>query len=366
MPAVHARLPPALLLLVAACSAPGEDTGPPHAGSAGDASLPDATPPADVGAPVAYDVYADRFPVGVVTVELVDPERDRSLTTEVWYPAAPEAADLPLERPVGTSTPAHRDAPPATEAGPFPLLVFSHGNQGIRIQSTFHTVRLAARGYVVVAPDHTGNTMGGRDPAEVAAGHRPADVAFVAAESVRLSDGGEGPLAGLIDGSRAGLTGHSFGAWTALAVPLLHEGFLAAVALAPPGPDHVEPPRPLGGLDVPVLIVAGTRDGTTPYAEAQQVFDQVAGPRYLAAIDGAGHFSFTDLCGLWASDYVQGDGCDGTFTPPARVHEAANRLAVPFFDRYMKGEAAAGRALTAQRVNEDLGEGVEYRAEPLR
>ena len=327
---------------------------------------PDASSPDSASAPAAYDVHADLFPVGSATIELTAPERDRTLPTEVWYPAAPEAADLPLERIAATSTPAHRDAPPATAAGPFPLLVFSHGNEGIRIQSSFHTVRLAARGYVVVAPDHVGNTMGGRDPRDVAAANRLADVPFVAAEVAAISERGEGRLAGLIDGSRVGLTGHSFGAWTALGVPLVHAGFLAAVALAPPGPDHIEPPAPLGGMAIPVLLVAAAGDATTPPVEAQQVFDQVSGPRYLATIAGAGHFSFTDLCGLWPADYVQEDGCNETFTPFREVHETTNRLAVPFLDRHVKGESAAARALTASRIEGDLGELVEYRAEPLR
>ena len=43
--------------------------------------------------------------------------------------------------------------------GPHPLIVFSHGNSGFRRQSTFLTTHLASRGFVVAAPDHTGNTL---------------------------------------------------------------------------------------------------------------------------------------------------------------------------------------------------------------
>ena len=42
--------------------------------------------------------------------------------------------------------------------GPFPLIVYSHGSGGQRFISAFLTEALAARGYVVVAADHTGNT----------------------------------------------------------------------------------------------------------------------------------------------------------------------------------------------------------------
>ncbi len=348
----------AALAFAPACS--GKDSG----GAAGDAGL--SSPAADIRHQEPYDVDVTLFPVGVTGLELVDPDRDdgRPLPTEVWYPAAAAATELPLERFVGTSTPAHRDAPAAADRGPFPLLVFSHGNQGIRVQSTFFTVRLASRGYVVAAMDHTGNTLVGDDERDVAAANRPADVAFVTREVVRRSLDGGGRLAGLVDPERVGVTGHSFGAWTALAAPLLHDGFSAAVALAPPGPDHYEPPRPLAGLAVPLLIVAATQDGTTPFTEAEEVYAAVSGPRYLAGVQGAGHFSFTDLCGVWADDYIMSDGCSEDFTPAPEVHRITNRLAVPFLDRYVRGDPRAADALVPESVRHDLGEEVSYRADP--
>jgi len=198
----------------------------------------------------------------------------------------------------------------------------------------------------------------------VAAANRPADVVLVAAEVVRRSRDGEGLLADLVDPDRVGVTGHSFGAWTALAVPLLNEGFKAAVALAPPGPDHYAPPRPLGELTVPVLIVAATRDGTTPYSEAEEVYAAISGPRYLAGVQGAGHFSFTDLCGVWADDYILGDGCSEDFTPAVEVHRVTNRLAVPFLDQYVRGDPRAADALRPESVRDALGDEVSYRADP--
>ena len=38
--------------------------------------------------------------------------------------------------------------------GPYPVVFFSHGSGGIRMQSTYLTVALASHGYVVVSPDH--------------------------------------------------------------------------------------------------------------------------------------------------------------------------------------------------------------------
>ena len=47
---------------------------------------------------------------------------------------------------------------PCRTKGPFPLVVYSHGSGGQRYVSAFLTEALAARGFVVAAADHTGNT----------------------------------------------------------------------------------------------------------------------------------------------------------------------------------------------------------------
>ena len=52
---------------------------------------------------------------------------------------------------------AYLDAEPAL-GGPWPIILFSHGNQGIKEQSFFLTEHLASHGYLVVAPDHQYNT----------------------------------------------------------------------------------------------------------------------------------------------------------------------------------------------------------------
>ena len=49
---------------------------------------------------------------------------------------------------------ADRDLPPATDGGPFPLVLFSHGFAGYRLQSTFLTTHLASWGFVVASVEH--------------------------------------------------------------------------------------------------------------------------------------------------------------------------------------------------------------------
>ena len=66
--------------------------------------------------------------------------------------------------------------------GPFPLVVYSHGSGGLRYIASYYTEAIASHGYVVAAPDHTGNTavdrlLGAEADFDVTALNRPNDVA---------------------------------------------------------------------------------------------------------------------------------------------------------------------------------------------
>jgi hypothetical protein len=157
------------------------------------------------------------FPVGIRTLMLADDSRmnvpgdgPRPVTTEIYYPSTDAAvAGVPrdvvtvLGVPI-TETPAYRDVDVAP--GTFPLVVFSHGNGGIRIQTFFFAAHLASHGYVVASPDHHGNTVldvgaGLVDPASAA--NRPRDMSDVIDELLVLTadrrlliiDAGVGPNA---------------------------------------------------------------------------------------------------------------------------------------------------------------------------
>ena len=55
-----------------------------------------------------------------------------------------------------------RQAAEIATDGPFPLVVYSHGSGGIRYLASYYTEAIASHGYVVAAPDHTGNTAADR------------------------------------------------------------------------------------------------------------------------------------------------------------------------------------------------------------
>lgn len=117
------------------------------------------------------------YRVGIVDRELRDESRDRRLMASVWYPAAEGGASAPLTHnpdevmnALGDLTglpallfqhlryvtvAASEGAPVLTDIDPFPILVFSHGLVGMRLQNSSTLQELASWGYVVVALDHT-------------------------------------------------------------------------------------------------------------------------------------------------------------------------------------------------------------------
>jgi len=248
-------------------------------------------------------------PVGVVTLRAIDPlHPERELPIDVWYPAdASEAgADCDPQRwaehPFFQPHRAVRDLAPL--ASVCPLLVFSHGNSGIRQQSTFLTTHLASWGLVVAAPDHVGNTfaeMQGIDVEQRSTLHRaartnrPRDLSTTI-DRVLAADG----TVPAIDAACIGAFGHSFGGWTALKMPQQDERIRAVCGLAPAAEAFVgrrafaEGELPLV-RDTPALLIAGIEDVLVDIEESVLSVYTRLGPRRAAVgIEGADHFHFCD------------------------------------------------------------------------
>ena len=229
------------------------------------------------------------------------------LTPETVVPGVTAARiDAAIDELFTRGRGSYAGAPRARTRDPFPVIVMSHGDAGSRYNMQTVCEYLAAHGYVVIAPEHTGNSpysMTGEDPALA---ERTGDPAFKArmAEVLRLFNeyGTYGPLdnhgqsytplagdrssasalialdrsllqrladlratldelermnrqgmfAGTLDLDRIGLMGRSFGASTVLTALPLERRFLAGAAVAPPSmPD----PRP--GVPPKMLAPAG-------------------------------------------------------------------------------------------------------------
>lgn len=248
------------------------------------------------------------YPVGVRALRVrssADPTR--WLPTEVWYPAEGNAdAELAAPHPFGRPHRAGAELPPIRSA--CPLLVFSHGNSGLRQQSTFLTTHLASWGHVVAAPDHVGNTLpemaalegddARRASHRLARARRPGDLADV----LRALLDGDALAAGLppLDARRIGALGHSFGGWTALKLPRLDPRVRAICALAPASEPFVgRKAFEQGELPLPeaisALVVAAQDDVLVDLETSVRPLHARLGARArLEVIERADHFHFCD------------------------------------------------------------------------
>lgn len=335
--------------------------GPPAAGGGGPIDAPDETGP---------------WAVGRLTFDGTDATRDRTLPVDVWYPVDPEDASGPpavydfflFQSESDTAL----DAPPVSARGPFPLLIFSHGFAGIRFQSFFLTEALASHGFIVAAPDHVGNTtldllVPGATPFEPS--DRPLDVSFVISRMLARSRRPGDAFHGRVDPSRIGVTGHSFGGFTTLAMAAGLE------SVAPdPRVDAILPISPLSTpfaaealdrIQVPTLVLGGTADTIVPLdPQNVRVFEGAsARPRYRVDVEKAGHNSFTDICGLGElpladlppalRGFLQENvdqGCAPELIPIEEAHRLTRLYAVSFFRRYVAGDLRYRRFLTEGRV----------------
>jgi predicted dienelactone hydrolase len=134
--------------------------------------------------------------------------QERTLRVDVWYPTnATSGAEASY---LGGAIPAPGiwlEAEPAP--GEFPLVLFSHGHQGgaENLSRTFD--HMVTHGWVVVAPEHTGNTtfdLGERDTQIY--WRRPTDVSATLDHVL-----GADPISAHLDG-RILAVGHSFGGYT--------------------------------------------------------------------------------------------------------------------------------------------------------
>ncbi len=146
--------------------------------SSGSSAKPAAPATSTTTTPSSPAPYAEPGPyaVGFTALHLADSRR-----VVVWYPAEPDGTDghqqetidlagmltpelqamVPAESRVKYTANAYRDASPATDAAPYPVVIFSHGFAGYPEQSLDITTHLASWGFVVAAPDHVERSLDG-------------------------------------------------------------------------------------------------------------------------------------------------------------------------------------------------------------
>ncbi len=354
-----------------------------------DTPAEDAAPQEEVDAPDQLGEYA----IGHDEFTVVDSARgDRAIPVDVWYPVAPADASgartkYSLSGEIGLESKVAFEAPPALQASALPLLVFSHGYGGINTQSTSLMETLASHGFVVASPEHTGNVQGSlTDSFDDAAANRVPDVSAVIDAMLERSADSVDLMHGRLESGPIGVAGHSFGGMTAVGVAAGWAGASAdsrVQAIAPisavidgklqgatrdtPNAGFTE--EALGGVDVPVLLLGGTKDTSVPIENNQLAFDQMTGAPVVYKVDviGANHTHFANVCDI--GDLLIGMGFEqdkwstlgaealiapyeATCTDEVFAIDEAIRLqnlyVVAFFKRHLLGLNGYGQYLTAE------------------
>lgn len=231
---------------------------------------------------------SDRGPFGVgeFREQLLDPETGRGMGLLVLFPVAAESLRMP--------------------ATGLPLILFNHGFMlwGELYRSLGE--QLASHGFVVALPSYPMSFSSANHTALAG------DARFVVDHCLALDAQPEGALFGLIDETKIGASGHSFGGKLSLLVASMDPRIQAVGVLDPvdgggPAPDDpilfpsVAPER-MADLHMPLLFIGAELGGVSwflipcaPAGENYQCFYEAANPPAIEVTQlGAGHGQYAD------------------------------------------------------------------------
>ncbi len=262
-------------------------------------------------ASAATDYTAQPGPFEVRQLEQIwhDSARNRDVPVRIYYPQAAAAK----------------------EPAPVPVIIFSHGLGGSRESYSYLGEHWASCGYISVHVQHHGSdkdVLRGlrplkalREAATVPANaiNRPLDITFVIDRLTALNGDASFPLHGQLDLARVGVAGHSFGAFTTMAVIGAHLPALgdevryldsrvkAAIAMSTPTTQDND--AAFDDVKIPVFHMTGTKD-EVPGRRSGSESDLIVGntkaserlrpylhtwraPAYLLVFEGGDHMVFS-------------------------------------------------------------------------
>ncbi len=318
----------------------------------------------------------------------------RELLLRVWYPAQSGSDAPPAEYSVGGIVVPSGYAlagPPVIDEADLPFVVHSHGNAGESLLTYPYGELMASHGWVLVAPNHTGNTafdfLLGFDPFARSALDRPNDISAVIDEFESGLSGDE--LANKVDTSSVFLFGHSFGGYTTFAVggasvdfdelaagcdgvvsencdvianpdveAAYRAGFLdeRIVALAPQAPAIGSLAEDgFAQLEVPTMLMTGRLDQTTTYEQnAEPAWMGLDHPDDLwVEMPKGAHFTFITIChdltptvlNIFRPDATE-DGCGPEFIDTREAIPVLTAYVLAFGRRHVLGQTEWDEVLT--------------------
>ena len=286
--------------------------------------------------PVVAPPYLGPAMVEVEQIKTVwhDAKRDRDVPVKIFYPRA--------------------------AAGPFPLLILSHGLGGSRDGLDYLGRSWAQHGYVCAQIQHIGTDESvwrnaqSQAQAEAnmkrAAGdignilNRPRDVSFAIDQMLRLNGDANSALSGKINPDAVGVAGHSLGGLTALlsggqraigggfSLDFSDPRIKAVVSMSAP----LNPAAPLdeqfAQWKLPNFYLVGQNDNAVLGATIaqKQIYDAIEAPeQYLLILSGADHMTFA------------GERLGPDLPADARDHTLIQSATLAFWQAELKKSAAA-------------------------
>lgn len=286
---------------------PSTDTTPGDVGGGPIAIEPDTVGPWSASFRQVEVTVGDRvLPVGIWAPSH---EASASVGLDALVPAdrSAQIAELVTAAPAGCPTTSLDVVVDGTIAeGSWPVVLYSHCHTCLGISGATTAHQLATWGFVVLAPDHVGNTLydelegEGIESFEAFLPVRAADLIGV----LDALEAGEGDLAAVrdeVDPGMVATVGHSFGAVTAAYVAQEDDRIDATVALAAPIENPLIPGVDAASFDTPLVLVLAGEDNSIQEVGnlfLRQNFEATVGPTWLVEIADAGHWSVSDLCGM--------------------------------------------------------------------
>ena len=275
--------------------------------------------------------------VATMKLDWMDTARNRSVPVKIYYPKE--------------------------GAGPFPIIIFSHGLGGSRDNYEYLGRHWSGCGYVSVHVQHIGSDDGVWKEVPLAQRmaamqraamnifnsiNRPLDCKFVIDQLIKLNTDATSPLKGRLDTKSIAIAGHSFGGYTTLAVAgetfILNRKFddprvKAAIQMSAPVPaNRSNLDKDFASIKIPMMHMTGTKDFSplslsTKAEDRRLVFDHMSNSETCLVIFKDGdHMIFSGREKMGSTDRLAQDVvfqkliCAGT---------------TAFWDAYLKGNAEA-------------------------
>lgn len=253
--------------------------------------------------------------------------------------------DTGRQRPIPIRV--YRPASPS----PAPVILFSHGLGGSRTGSAYLGKHWSARGYLCVFLQHTGDDSPRIENVLL----RAKDVPAVLDQLEKWNKTKGHALAGRLDLTRIGMSGHSFGAVTTQAVSgqksilgrmsFTDPRIKAALLFSPSSPRRPgeDPKTAFGSVKIPWMLMTGTKDVGNPDVKLRlAVFPALPpGGKYELVLDGARHSAFADRA----------------LSSDPNHHRAILALSTAFWDAWLRKDAAARAWLDGEGVRSVLEKG---------